>query len=88
VSGRSGLLTLDQDAVLELRARAHERHQVGSSDRAPAGLGGLNQLEHHGQGYGETAGSAVTLVRSLTVEKVDSMGFVVRRWIQRSAGKW
>ncbi|WP_432032700.1 IS5 family transposase [Streptomyces antibioticus] len=29
----------------------------------------------------------VTLVRSLTVEKVDSMGFVVRRWIQCSAGK-
>lgn len=29
----------------------------------------------------------VTLVRSLTVEKVDSIGFVVRRWIQCSAGK-
>jgi hypothetical protein len=29
----------------------------------------------------------VTLVRSLTVEKVDSMGLVVRRWIQCSAGK-
>lgn len=26
----------------------------------------------------------VTLVRSLTVENVDSMGFVVRRWIQPS----
>jgi hypothetical protein len=29
----------------------------------------------------------VTLVRSLTVENVDSMGFMVRRWIQCSAGK-
>lgn len=29
----------------------------------------------------------VTLVRILTVAKVDSMGFVVRRWIHRSAGK-
>lgn len=29
----------------------------------------------------------VTLVRSRTVEKVDSMGFVARRWIQCSAGK-
>jgi hypothetical protein len=29
----------------------------------------------------------VTLVRSLTVENVDSMGFVVRRWIRCSAGK-
>lgn len=29
----------------------------------------------------------VTLVRSLTVENADSIGFVVRRWIQCSAGK-
>lgn len=29
----------------------------------------------------------VTLVRSRTVEKVDSMGFVVLRWIQCSVGK-
>jgi hypothetical protein len=29
----------------------------------------------------------VTLVRSLTVENVDSIGFAVRRWIQCSAGK-
>lgn len=29
----------------------------------------------------------VTLVRSLTVENVDSIGFVVCRWIQCSAGK-
>ena len=28
----------------------------------------------------------VTLVRNRTVEKVDSIGFVVRRWIQCSAG--
>ncbi|MEU3787828.1 hypothetical protein [Streptomyces sp900129855] len=28
----------------------------------------------------------VTLVRSLTVENVDSIGFVVRRWTQCSAG--
>lgn len=29
----------------------------------------------------------VTFVRSLTVENVDSIGFVVRKWIQCSAGK-
>lgn len=29
----------------------------------------------------------VTLVLSRTVEKVDSIGFVVRRWIQCSRGK-
>ncbi|RPK54369.1 hypothetical protein EES42_43065 [Streptomyces sp. ADI95-17] len=29
----------------------------------------------------------VTLVRRRTVAKVDSIGFVVRRWIQCSAGK-
>jgi hypothetical protein len=31
-------------------------------------------------------GPLVTLVRSRTVAKVDSIGFVVRRWIQCSAG--
>ena len=29
----------------------------------------------------------VTVVRSLTVENVDSIGFVVRRWSQCSEGK-
>ena len=29
----------------------------------------------------------VTSVRSRTVAKVDSNGFVVRKWIQRAAGK-
>lgn len=29
----------------------------------------------------------VTSVHSLTVENVDSIGLVVRRWTQRSAGK-
>ncbi len=32
-------------------------------------------------------GPLVTLVRSRTVEKVDSMGLEVLRWIQCSAGK-
>ena len=32
-------------------------------------------------------GPLVTLVRSRTVAKVDSMGFVVFRWTQCSAGK-
>ena len=32
-------------------------------------------------------GPLVTLVRCRTVAKVDSIGLVVRRWIQCSAGK-
>jgi hypothetical protein len=55
-------------------------HQVGSDDCPPAGLGGLDHLEHHRQGRGRAAGARVTLVRSLTVAKVDSIGLMVRRW--------
>ena len=30
-----------------MRAGADQRNEVGSGDRAPTGLGGLDQLEHH-----------------------------------------
>lgn len=86
-SGDVGLGSLEQDAGLESSAGTDQGHRVGAGDRAPAGLGGLDQLERHGQGRGRAAGTRVTLVRSLTVEKVDSMGFVVRRWTKCSAGK-
>jgi hypothetical protein len=42
----------DQSAVLEACARAHEWHDLGAGDRAPAVLGRLDQLEHHRQGRG------------------------------------
>jgi hypothetical protein len=60
---------------------------VGSGDRAPAFLGGLDQLEHAARAAAGLPAPPVTFVRSFTVENFDSMAFVVRRWTQCSAGK-
>jgi SAM-dependent methyltransferase len=46
-SGGVGLGPFDQDAILEPRAGPDKGHQVGSGDRPPAGLGGLDKPEHH-----------------------------------------
>jgi hypothetical protein len=48
---------------------------VGCIDRAPAGLGGLDELERHGQPGRARPGSQVTLLRCRTVANVLSMGF-------------
>ena len=78
--------SFDELAGVEDGAGVDEGDQVGCVDGAPAGLGGLNELERHGQPGGLAAGSAVSLVRCRTVANVDSIGLVVRRWIQCSAG--
>jgi len=52
----------------------------------PPGLGGLDELEDHGQSSSRLPAPLVILVRKGTVAKVDSIGLVVRRWIQCSAG--
>ena len=52
------LAALNQDAVLEPRAGADQGDQVGSGDRAPPVLGGLDELEHHGEGGGRASGAA------------------------------
>src|SRR6266545_2793174 len=41
--------SFDELAVLEPRAGPHQGDQVGTVDRPPAALGGLQQLEHHRQ---------------------------------------
>jgi hypothetical protein len=46
---------------------------VGCVDRAPAGLGGFDELAGHGQPGSAGAGPLVTLVRWRTVAKVLSM---------------
>ncbi|OKJ07809.1 hypothetical protein AMK20_25100 [Streptomyces sp. TSRI0261] len=79
---------LDKVTAFEARSCADEGDEVGRLPCPPAGLGGLDELEGHGQGGCRAAAPPrVTLVRSRTVENVDSIGFVVRRWIQCSAGK-
>lgn len=50
LSARRGLLSLDEDAVFELRRSADQGDEVGAGDRAPASLGGFDEFEHHRQG--------------------------------------
>jgi hypothetical protein len=56
-------------------------------DRPPALLGRLQQLDAIASPATLLPGPLVTRVRSLTVEKVDSMGLPVLRCCQCSAGK-
>jgi hypothetical protein len=46
-SCRGGLGAFDEVAVLEAGSGADQGNEVGRGDRAPAGLGGLGELEHH-----------------------------------------
>jgi len=49
--------SFDEFAVLEPRASADQGDQVGCVDRAPAGLGGLDEFEGHRHAGGAGAGS-------------------------------
>ena len=71
--------SFDEFAGLEAGAGPDERDEVWGVDRAPAVLGGLDELECHGQPAARDPGPRVILVRCLTVAKVDSIGLVVRR---------
>ena len=75
--------SFDEFSGFEDGAGADERDEVWCVDGAPAGLGGLDELERHRQPGCLGTGAAGDLG---PVPKVDSMGFVVRRWIQCSAG--
>ncbi|GAA5033366.1 hypothetical protein GCM10023317_85220 [Actinopolymorpha pittospori] len=68
---------------------ADEGDEVGCVDRPPPGLGGLDELEGHGQAAGPGAGTfgdlgAVPDGRESRLQI--GIGLVVRRWIQCSAG--
>ena len=56
------------------RPGADERDDAACADGAPAFLGGLDQLECHAIPAALEPGPLVTLVRCLTVAKVNSMG--------------
>jgi hypothetical protein len=49
--------SFDEDAVVEGGAGADEGDEVGCVHGAPAGLGGLDEFECHGQSCGAGAGS-------------------------------
>jgi hypothetical protein len=80
--------SFDELAVDEGRPGADERDQVGGVDHAPAALGGLDQLvKAIASAAALDPWPLVTFVRSLTVASVDSIGLVVRRCTQCSAGQ-
>lgn len=54
-SGRGVLLALDQDAAFKPGSCTNQGDQMDPSHRAPADLGGLDELEHHGQDGGRAA---------------------------------
>ena len=77
VGGLGGLeygVAFNELAAFEAGPGADERDEVGCVDGAPAFLGGVDQLECRGDPGGLGAGPLVTLVRCLTVAKVNSMG--------------
>jgi hypothetical protein len=63
----------DEVAGFEAGADADEGDEVGCVDRAPAGLGGFDELERHGQTGGLGARSFGDLGAVADVAKVDSM---------------
>ncbi len=69
--------------VAPARTRADE---VGCVDGPPPGLRGLDELEGVAIPAAQVPAPLVIRCRSRTVAKVDSIGFVVRRWIPCSAG--
>ena len=78
--------SFDELAGLERGAGPDERDEVRAVDRTPTVLGGLDELERNASPAVREPGPRVIFVRCRTVAKVDSIGFVVRRWIQCSAG--
>ena len=72
---------------LNFDAGEHAADELVAVESPPASLGGVQELVgHRERGLSEPA-PFVTCVRSFTVAKLDSIGFVVRRCRQCSAGK-
>ncbi|MEU0437717.1 Scr1 family TA system antitoxin-like transcriptional regulator [Streptomyces sp. NPDC006290] len=73
------------DAVVDLAVRGARLVRSFQCVVLPAMLQSAKYARHV---FGSTHGAeAAEVVRSRTVAKVDSIGFVVRKWIQCSAGK-
>ena len=79
--GRSTSLPLEK--VAPARTRATRCGALTARQRLWAASMSLNAIASPAA---REPGPLVTFVRSRTVENVDSIGFVVRRWIQCSAG--
>lgn len=77
----------DEAAAFEAGSGADEGDEVGCVHGPPPWLGGLDELEDHGECGGAGAGASGDLGPQAHGRELDSIGFVVRRWIQCSAGK-
>ena len=82
-----GVVAFDARAPLEAGAGSHGGDEMGAVDCPPPVLGGLDEFEGHGHPGGFRPGTFGHLGRRRTVAMLDSMGLVVLRWIQCSAGK-
>jgi hypothetical protein len=78
--------SFDQLAPLEPGPGAHQGDQVRAVDRPPAALGSLQQLDTIASPVCLVPGPLVTLVLARTGANELSMGLVVRRCNQCSAG--
>ncbi|GAA2344176.1 hypothetical protein Scani_32960 [Streptomyces caniferus] len=78
--------SLDQHAPLEAGPGMDQRDEVGAFTARHHSWADSTSLKTITKAGDVLPAPLVTFVRSRTVAKVDSMGFVVRRWIQCSAG--
>lgn len=81
VGGGGGAGAFDELAVAELGAGADEGDQVGALTARQRAWAAWMSLNAMASPDARDPGPLVTLVRCLTVLKVDSMGLVVRKWI-------
>lgn len=76
-SCRGRLRPFNEVASFEAGACPDEGDEVGCVHGSPAGLGGLDELDTIARATARDPAPLVTLVRSRTVAKVDSLGLVV-----------
>ena len=86
LGGGGGLGSFDQFPVLEDGSGPHEGNQVGGVDGPPSGLCHVHELVGHRDSGSSAAGAFGEAGRNRTGANVDSIGFVVRRGTQCSAG--
>jgi hypothetical protein len=84
---RRGRIANDLDAVSELHTLDQFWQLVVAVDPAPIFLRAFDKLEHHGNAVLFDRQPFDRMVRCRTVAKVLSIGFVVRKCFQCSAGK-
>jgi hypothetical protein len=86
IAPRPGGGAFEQFAFAEVGSGVHQGDQVWGVDRPPAACAASITLYAMAIPAACDPGPLVTFVLKHTVAKADSIGFVVRKWIQCSAG--